>query len=59
MHPWKKLMQATIFLLAFGLGMPVHAQDKSAEISQQLSGFDAFMEKTLKTGTRRAFVIYR
>jgi hypothetical protein len=48
MHPWKKLMQATIFLLAFALGLPVHAQDKSAEISQQLSGFDAFMEKTLK-----------
>ncbi len=47
-HAWKKLMLSTLVVLALGLTIPVHAQDKSAEVAQKLSGFDAFMEKTLK-----------
>jgi hypothetical protein len=55
-HPWKKLMLsskvpvslASLVVLALLLRIPVHAQDKSAEIAQKLSGFDAFLEKTLK-----------
>jgi CubicO group peptidase (beta-lactamase class C family) len=46
-HPWKKFILAAT-LLALGLTIPVHAQDKSAEVAQKLSGFDAFMEKILK-----------
>src|SRR5216684_1687205 len=47
-NAWKKLMLSTLVVLALGLTIPVHAQDKSAEVAQKLSGFDAFMEKTLK-----------
>jgi CubicO group peptidase (beta-lactamase class C family) len=47
-HAWKKLMLSTLVVLALGLTIPVHAQDQSAEVAQKLSGFDAFMEKTLK-----------
>ncbi len=39
---------STLVLLAVALTQPVPAQDKSAEVAQKLSGFDAFMEKTLK-----------
>src|ERR1700730_3967754 len=47
-HAWKELMLSTLIVLALGLSIVVHAQDKSAEVAQKLSGFDAFMEKTLK-----------
>jgi CubicO group peptidase (beta-lactamase class C family) len=48
-HPRKRLMFTVVLvLLALLLRVPVHAQDKSAEVAQKLSGFDAFMEKTLK-----------
>src|SRR5712692_1238028 len=47
-HAWKKLMLSTLIVLALGLSIAVHAQDKSAEVAQKLSGFEAFMEKTLK-----------
>ena len=46
-HRWKSLV-STLVLLTVALTQPVHAQDKSAEVAQKLSGFDAFMEKTLK-----------
>jgi len=46
-HRWKSLV-STLVLRAVALTQPVHAQDKSAEVAQKLSGFDAFMEKTLK-----------
>jgi len=39
---------STLVLVAVSLTQPLHAQDKSAEVAQKLSGFDAFMEKTLK-----------
>jgi CubicO group peptidase (beta-lactamase class C family) len=48
MHPWKRLILSTLVVLVLVLGIPVHAQDKKAEVAQKLSGFDAFMEKTLK-----------
>src|SRR5260370_15614655 len=47
-HAWKKLMLSTLVVLAIGLRIPVHTQDKSTEVAQKLQGFDAFMEKTLK-----------
>ena len=47
-HAWKKLMLSTLVILAIGLTIPVHTQDKSAEVAQKLQGFDTFMEKTLK-----------
>ena len=46
--PLKRLTLLILLVLAFGLTIPVHAQDKSAEVAQKLQGFDAFMEKTLK-----------
>jgi CubicO group peptidase (beta-lactamase class C family) len=45
---WKKLMLSALVVLAIGFTIPVHPQDKSAEVAQKLQGFDAFMEKTLK-----------
>jgi hypothetical protein len=48
-HPRTRLMlTASLLVFALLLRVPVHAQDNSAEIVQKLSGFDAFMEKTLK-----------
>src|SRR5437660_2723469 len=47
-HPGKELTLLTLVVLALGLSIPIHAQDKSAEAAQKLQGFDAFMEKTLK-----------
>lgn len=48
-HPRKSLtLTASLVVFALLLSLPVRAQDKSAEIAQKLSGFDAFMEKTLK-----------
>src|SRR5438132_11776832 len=47
-HPGKELTLLTLVVLALGLSIPIHAQDKSAEAAQKLAGFDAFMEKTLK-----------
>jgi CubicO group peptidase (beta-lactamase class C family) len=46
--PLKRLTLLVLLVLAFGLTIPVHAQDKSAEVAQKLQGFDPFMEKTLK-----------
>jgi CubicO group peptidase (beta-lactamase class C family) len=48
-HSRTRLM-LTVSLVVFALllRVPVHAQDKSAEVAQKLSGFDSFMEKTLK-----------
>jgi len=46
--PLKRSTLLILLVLAFVLTIPVHAQDKSAEVAQKLSGFDAFMEKTLK-----------
>jgi CubicO group peptidase (beta-lactamase class C family) len=37
-----------LVVLVVPLRIPVNAQDKSAEVSGKLQGFDAFMEKTLK-----------
>lgn len=45
---WKQLIRAALVVLVFAFAVPVHAQDKSAEVAQKLAGFDAFMEKTLK-----------
>jgi CubicO group peptidase (beta-lactamase class C family) len=45
---WRKSTLLTLVLLAFVICIPVHAQNRSAEVAQKLSGFDAFMEKTLK-----------
>src|SRR5467141_2728932 len=47
-HRGKQSVVAAFVLIAFAFGIPVHAQDKSAEVAQKLQGFDAFMEKTLK-----------
>ena len=44
----KRLTLLILLVLSFVLTIPVNAQDKSAEVAQKLSGFDAFMEKTLK-----------
>jgi CubicO group peptidase (beta-lactamase class C family) len=44
----KKLLTLTLALIIFASGIAVQAQDKSADITQKLQGFDAFMEKTLK-----------
>ena len=38
----------SLLVFALWLGMPVRAQDRSAEVAQKLQGFDAFMEKVLK-----------
>ena len=37
-----------ILILLLGFTLPLRAQDRSADISQKLQGFDAFMEKTMK-----------
>ena len=37
-----------VVLIAVLATLPVSAQDKIAQVAQKLSGFDAFMEKTLK-----------
>src|SRR6266404_1078507 len=37
-----------VVLIAVLATLPVRAQDKIAQVAQKLSGFDAFMEKTLK-----------
>jgi CubicO group peptidase (beta-lactamase class C family) len=47
-HIRKESTLLTLVALAFVISVPVHAQDRSAEVAQRLSGFDAFMEKTLK-----------
>ena len=47
-HRRRMSIVSTLVLLAVALTQLVHAQDKSAEVAQKLSGFDAFMEKTLK-----------
>jgi CubicO group peptidase (beta-lactamase class C family) len=51
-HPGKRLflskLPVSLIVLAFLLSIPVHAQDQNPDITQKLSGFDAFMEKTLK-----------
>src|SRR5215813_11797728 len=38
----------SVILLASGFRIAAQAQDNSAEVTQKLQGFDAFMEKTLK-----------
>jgi CubicO group peptidase (beta-lactamase class C family) len=40
--------KVVVILVAIALGIPVNAQDKSADVARKLQGFDAFMEKTLK-----------
>jgi CubicO group peptidase (beta-lactamase class C family) len=47
-NPREKSLLSTLVVLAFALSIPVHAQDKSAEVAQKLQGLDAFMERTLK-----------
>src|SRR5467141_1848394 len=47
-HRGKQSVVAAFVLIAFAFGIPIHAQDKRAEVAQKLAGFDAFMEKTLK-----------
>src|SRR5687767_1822393 len=47
MYSWKKSVLLTL-LLVLAFAIPVRAQDKSADISQKLQGFDAFIEKTMK-----------
>lgn len=47
MYPSKKSVLLTL-ILVLGFTMPVRSQDKGADISQKLQGFDAFMEKTMK-----------
>src|SRR5262245_24019073 len=37
-----------LLILAIWFGIPVHAQDKNADIAQKLQGFDEFMGKVLK-----------
>lgn len=44
----KKSLISTLLLFAVAFANTVHGQDKTAELTQKLSGFDAFMEKTLK-----------
>src|SRR5262245_19293604 len=39
-----------LLILAIWFGIPVHAQDKNADIAQKLQGFDEFMGKVLKDG---------
>lgn len=49
--PLKRLMlssKVVVILVAIALGIPVNAQDKSADVVKKLEGFDAFVEKTLK-----------
>lgn len=49
--PLKRLMlssKVVVILVAIALGIPVNAQDKSADVARKLQGFDAFVEKTLK-----------
>jgi CubicO group peptidase (beta-lactamase class C family) len=42
------MSKVVVILVALSLGIPVNAQDKSADVARKLQGFDAFMEKTLK-----------
>ena len=43
-----KRVGLSLLLFALSLAASARAQDKSAEVSKKLEGFDAFMEKTLK-----------